>query len=81
MHDTSTRSPGTRVLTPVPTAYDGADRLVAEDPARGDLGDVALQDVKVRPADGGRVDPDDGVAVVLDRGVRHVLPALRPGPS
>ena len=76
MHDTSTRSPGLTVVTPAPTWLDGADGLVAEDPAAGDLGRVAFEDVQVGPADGGGVDADDGVGRVLDHRVGDVLPGL-----
>ena len=53
---------------------DGADRLVAEDPARADLGHVAGQDVQVGAADRGRVDPHDHVAFVGDLRVGDFLP-------
>jgi hypothetical protein len=42
-------------------------------------GHVALEDVQVGPADGGRVDPDDDVAVVEDLGVRYFFPGLLSG--
>ena len=53
---------------------DGTDRLVAEDRPRLHLGHIALEDVQIGPADGGRVDPDDRVCRIDDGGVGNVLP-------
>jgi hypothetical protein len=50
---------------------DRADGLVAEDRAGLHLRDVALEDVEVRAADRGRVDPHDGVGLGGDRGIRY----------
>src|SRR5207248_3463667 len=44
------------------------------------LGNVALQDVKVGPANRGRVDPDDHVGRLLNFRVRLLFPAAKPGP-
>ena len=79
MHETSTRSPTVTFLTPAPTSLDGADRLVAEDAAVGDRGDVALEDVQVGAADRDGVDPHDGVGVVDDARSRDLLPRLVAG--
>ncbi|GAA3246276.1 hypothetical protein GCM10020256_73830 [Streptomyces thermocoprophilus] len=54
--------------------HDLADRLVSEDGAGADLGDVALEDVQIGSADGDGVDPDDRVGRLLDGRIRHVLP-------
>ena len=59
---------------------DGADGLVAEDGPWLHLGDVALEDVQVGPADRRRVDLDDDVGRVQDVGSGTVSQALRPGP-
>ena len=77
MAGTSTRSPTANALHRVADRGDRADRFVAEDPAVGHRGHVALQDVQVGAADRGRVDADDHVGRLLDRGVRDVLPGLR----
>jgi hypothetical protein len=58
---------------------DRADGLVAEDRARLDLGDVAVEDVQVGPADRGRVDPNDRVRRLLDLGIRDLVPGAAPG--
>ena len=79
MHDTSTRSPGLRFLTPEPDRLDRADRFVAEDPARRDRRDVALQDVQVGAADRDRIDPNDGVGVLDNCRLRDLLPRLVAG--
>ena len=79
MHEASTRSPGRIVLTDVPAGDDGADRLVAEDPAVGYLGYVTAEDVQVGSADGDRIDADDGVGGVDRLGIRHRLPVLLTG--
>jgi hypothetical protein len=73
MHETSTRSPGATVVTAEPT-----DSTVptAENPPFGDLGHVALQNVEVRTADGGAVDPHNGVGVVDDLWVRDFFPGF-----
>jgi hypothetical protein len=42
-------------------------------------GHVTVEDVQVGPADGGRVDPHNGVAVVEDLRVRYLFPGLLPG--
>ena len=55
---------------------DGAHAFVPEDPARGHLRGVSLEDVQVRPADGGRGDLDDSVGRFDQMGVRDVVPAL-----
>ena len=80
MHDTSTRSPTLTGLDAGADRLDGADGLVAEDPAVGDGRDVALEDVQVGAADRHGVDAHDGVGVVDDRRLRHLLPRLFPGP-
>src|SRR5580693_6683966 len=58
---------------------DGADRLVAQDPAVAHLRQVALEDVQVGTADGGRVDLHDDVTVIGDLRVGHLVPGLVPG--
>ena len=58
---------------------DRTDRLVAEDPAVGHGGDIALQDVKVGAADGDGIDTDDRVGVVDDDGHRNLFPCLLTG--
>src|SRR6185312_13707896 len=55
---------------------DGADGLMPENPAVGDLGHVALQYVEVRTADGRAVDPHQGVGVVADLRGRDIVPGL-----
>ncbi len=50
--------------------------LVTEYPSWGHLGNVTLQDVEVRPADGHRVDLDDHVGIGLQLGVGDLVPAL-----
>jgi hypothetical protein len=55
---------------------DGAHRLVAEDAAVGDGGDVTVQDVEVGTADRGGVHPHDHVGRFGDGGVGDVLPGL-----
>src|SRR5262249_18561410 len=52
---------------------------VAEDPALADGRHIALEDVQVGPADGGRVHLDDDVTVVGDLRVRHFFPGLLAG--
>ena len=42
-------------------------------------GHVALEDVQVGSADGGRVDPHDDIAVVEDLRVSYFFPGLLPG--
>ena len=58
---------------------DGAHGLMAEDPPGVHLGHVAGQDVQVGAANGGRVDPDDGVALVDDLRVGNLFPRLPAG--
>jgi hypothetical protein len=58
---------------------DGAHGLVAEDPPGVHLRDVAREDVQVGPADGCRVNPDDGVALVEDLRVGNLFPCLLAG--
>ncbi len=58
---------------------DGADRLMAENPAVGYRRYVSLQDVQIGPADCHRVDLHDGIGVRHDRRVRDLLPALLAG--
>jgi hypothetical protein len=58
---------------------DRADRLVAQDPAVRDGRDVALEDVQVGAADGGRVDLRDDVGGVPQDRVGDVLPDLVAG--
>jgi hypothetical protein len=58
---------------------DGAHGLVAEDPPGAHLRHVAGQDVQIGAADGGRIDPDDGVALVEDLRVRNLFPCLPAG--
>jgi hypothetical protein len=58
---------------------DGPDGLMAQDPAVADRGQVALEDVQVGAADGGRVDPHDDIAVVGDLRVRYFFPGLQTG--
>jgi len=58
---------------------DRANPLVAEDRAGLHLGDVALEDMEVGPADRRRVDPDDRVRRLLVRGVRDLVPGAHPG--
>ena len=59
---------------------DCADGLVAEDSARLDRGDVALENVKVGPADRRGVDPDDRVGRILETGVGNGFPRALPRP-
>ena len=59
---------------------DHADALVAEDASVADGRHVALQDVQVGPADGGRRDADHGVGRLSDGGSWHVLPRATAGP-
>src|SRR5204862_3220689 len=59
---------------------DRADGLVAEDRARLYLRDIALQDVKVGPADRRGVDSNDGVGRILNFRIGLLLPAAQPGP-
>ena len=80
MHETSTRSPTLTFFTPAPICVDGADRLVAEDPAVGHRGHVALEDVQVGAADRDGVDPDDGVGVGWSVGLATSSQAFCPGP-
>jgi hypothetical protein len=56
------------------------DRLMAEDPALGDLGNVALEDVQVRTADRDGIHPHDHVAIVGDFRVGNRLPRPLPWP-
>src|SRR4029077_8317566 len=58
---------------------DGPDGLVAQDPAVVHRRHVALKDVQVGPADGGRVNPHDDIAIVEDLRVRYFFPGLLPG--
>ena len=60
---------------------DGSDGLVAEDPSRLDLGDVALEDVQVGPADRRGVDADDRVrrASIVGSGMVSQLAGLARG--
>ena len=57
-------------------SHDGSDSLVPEDPALGDGGNVALEDVQVGSADGRGVDAHDGVRGVGENGVGNLVPAL-----
>src|ERR1019366_6433565 len=50
-----------------------------EDAAYGHLGNIALQDVQVGPADGGRVHLDNDVRWTLDDWIRNLLPRLLSG--
>ena len=59
---------------------DGADRLVAEDAALGDRGDIALENVQVGAANRGGIDPHHHVGRFLNRRVRNLFPRLLPGP-
>src|SRR5207253_131608 len=59
-----------------PGLDDGPDGLVAENRARPHLGDVALEDVEVGPADRRGVDADDRVRRLPDRRVGRLLPGL-----
>src|ERR1019366_9555149 len=59
--------------------FDAPHRLVADDAAVDHRQDVALQDVQVRAADRGRVDPHDRVGVGRQRRAGHLLPGLVPG--
>jgi hypothetical protein len=79
MHDTSTRSPGSRVVTASPILDDCADGPVAED-RPPDLGDVALEDVEVGAADRGRVDADDRVGRIPMVGSGFSSQLRSPGP-
>ncbi len=49
---------------------------MSEDATRCYLGNVPLQDVKIRPADGRAVNAYNSVCVVLNRRGRHLLPTL-----
>ena len=79
MQEISTRSPGLKAVTPGADAVDDADALVAEDAAGRAGGDVALQDVQVRAADGGLERFDDGVAGRLDLRLGPVFERLFAG--
>ena len=76
MQETSTRSPTASVVTAAPDSMIVADRLVTEDRPGCHLGHVALEDVQVGAADGGRVDADDHVRWLLNHRVGHGLPCL-----
>ena len=76
MHDTRTRSPRSHVLHADADLLDRADCLMAEDATVGDRRDIALQDVKVRAADGGCVHPHDGIGVVDQNRLRNLFPSL-----
>src|SRR6185437_3830296 len=71
--DTIARAQAAHAVAGLP---DGPDGLVAQDPARLDRGHVALEDVQIGPADGGRVDLNDDVAVVGDLRGGHFFPGL-----
>src|SRR5580700_1618248 len=58
---------------------DGPNGLVAEDPALADRGDIALENVQVGTADGGRVDPHDDIVIAGDLWVRYLFPGLLAG--
>ena len=62
-----------------PDRLDGAHRLMAEDPARCRVRQVAFEDVQVGAADGGGVDADDRVGLVHDAWIGDVVPALLAG--
>jgi hypothetical protein len=47
---------------------------VAEDATVGHFGYVAFEDVKIRSADGGGVDLHNGIGVVNDDRLGHLLP-------
>ena len=74
MHETSTWSPGSIVVTAAADLDDRTDGLVAEDRARRHLGNVSLQDVEVGSADRRHVDADDRVRRVDDHRIRDLFP-------
>ena len=80
MQEISTWSPARKAVTRRPYGVDHADALVTEDASRRASGDVALQDVQIRAADGGLGHPDDGVAGRLELRLGPVLRAFFPGP-
>jgi hypothetical protein len=53
---------------------------MTEDPSGLDRRDIPAKDVQIGTADGHRVDPDDGVAVVGDLRVRNGFPGVSTGP-
>src|SRR5579864_1180738 len=55
------------------------DGFVSEHAAGSNFRNVALQDVKIRPADRDRVDANDHITVLQDLGVRHLIEALLSG--
>src|SRR5580704_17060010 len=63
-------------LHAVADLLDRPDGLVTQDPALGDRGHVTLENVQVGTADGGRVDPHDGVAIADDLRIRQLFPGL-----
>jgi len=69
---------GVDVLHACSDRLDGADGLVAENPAVGDGRDVSLHDVQIGPADGRPRDLHDRVRGVFDAGLRLVLPGSLP---
>jgi hypothetical protein len=60
--------------------FDGPKRLTSQDAPVGDLTHVTVQDVQVAPADGGGIDPDDGVGVASIVGSATSSHAFDPGP-
>lgn len=72
-------------LVPLPHIHDGGpglddrpDGLVPQGAPIGHRGDVPLEDVQVRAADGRGVDPDYRVGRIFDLGVRLRFPLLVP---
>ena len=68
--------PDRHVLHPGTNRLDRADGLVPEDAPVGDRGNVALEDVEVRAADRHGIDSYDGIGVVDDGRLGHLLPRL-----
>ena len=58
---------------------DHAHALVSKNAARGDAGNVTLQDMKVRAANGRSGDSNDGVAALTNGRLRFVLPRALAG--
>ena len=77
MHETSTRSPTATLLTPVPTSVTVPTASWPKNAPDGDLGHVTLQDVQIGATDGGGIDSDDGVGVIVDGRLGHLLPRLQ----
>ena len=89
MNGTTTRSPTLSFVVFRADLDDFAHGLMAEDVALFHRGHDAIEQMQVRTADGAGGDLDDGVAPVLDLGIRHrvasnvvlAVPGQRPHPK